>query len=161
MQFEVGQSVVYPGLGVGIVKAIESLEESGITYEVYTIKVLDDGSMVQVPLQSAGANGLRPVMGPDVLAQVDAVLRERPKKKKKETWNRRQRAFNEKIATGDPVEVATVLRDLSCERQGKPLSFGERRIYDRVLTLVVQELVHARDVDEDTIRRELDEIFKT
>ncbi len=160
MQYTVGDKVVVPALGVGIVKAIESLDMAGATYEVYTIKVLDDGSMFQVPVQSASANGLRPIMGPEALAQVDAVLRDHDIQPRREPWNQRFRAYNSQIASGDPVEVARVLRDLSCIQQGKALSSGERRIYDRAHTLVVQELVHARDVDEPTIRRELNAIFE-
>ncbi|MBW1878831.1 MAG: hypothetical protein JRJ84_10755 [Deltaproteobacteria bacterium] len=64
-----------------------------------------------------------------------------------------------KIKTGDPLEVAAVLRDLALLRQGKTLSFGERKMFDQAHSLIVQELAVARDANEDLIKEEIEEIF--
>jgi hypothetical protein len=66
-----------------------------------------------------------------------------------------------KIKTGDPLEVAAVLRDLAILRSEKSLSFGERKMYDQAHNLLVQEVAVARDVDEKLIQDEIEHIFET
>ena len=64
-----------------------------------------------------------------------------------------------KIKTGDPLEVAAVLRDLALLKSEKALSFGERKMYDQAHSLIVQEVAVSRDVDEKVINKEIDDIF--
>ncbi len=64
-----------------------------------------------------------------------------------------------KIKTGDPLEVAAVLRELARLKNEKTLSFGERKMYDQAHSLIVQELAVAKDVDEQVIKDEIEAIF--
>ncbi|MEL6349237.1 MAG: hypothetical protein AAFV53_39400, partial [Myxococcota bacterium] len=63
------------------------------------------------------------------------------------------------LHTGDPLEVSKVLRDLSLLRHSKTLSFGERKMYDKAHTLLTQEIAVTRDTDEETIAKEIEDIF--
>ena len=65
-----------------------------------------------------------------------------------------------KIKTGDPIEVAKVLRDLAIMKMEKNLSFGEKKMYDQARGLLVQEISCAKDVEESVIDGELDALFK-
>jgi CarD family transcriptional regulator len=64
-----------------------------------------------------------------------------------------------KIKTGDPLEVAAVLRDLAKLKSEKTLSFGERKMYDQAHSLIIQEIAVAKDVDEKVVKAEVDAIF--
>ena len=101
----------------------------------------------------------REVMPGDMVEQVYEVLRDREKPADKQTWNRRYREYTKKITTNDPIEVGAVLRDLAVLRLGKTLSFGERKMYDRAHGLIVQEIAAVRDVDEEVIKKEIEELF--
>lgn len=159
MRFQVGEKAVYPAHGVGVIKDIQNLELEGQTYETYVLKILDNGMTIQVPVDNADAIGLREIIPVEAVERVYEVLRDRDTPADKQTWNRRYREYMNKIKTGDPLEVAAVLRDLALLKADKTLSFGERKMYDQAYSLVVQELAVARDVDEQDIRTEIAEIF--
>jgi CarD family transcriptional regulator len=160
MTFNVGDKAVYPAHGVGVIKDIERIELDGSIYEMYVLKILDNGMTIKVPVQNADAIGMRGVIPMDAVAKVREVLLDRSKPTDKQTWNRRYREYMTKIKTGDPVEVAEVLRDLALLKSQKTLSFGERKMYDQAHSLIVQELSVAKDVDENVVRDELEEMFK-
>jgi len=160
MTFDIGDKAVVPALGVGIIKEIEALEMDGATYEMYVIKILDNGLTYKVPVNNTGANGIREVIPVDAVEKVYDVLKDRDTPADKQTWNRRYREYMNKIKTGDPLEVAAVLRDLARLKGEKTLSFGERKMYDQAHSLIVQELSVARDVDEQAIKDEIEDIFK-
>ncbi len=161
MKFEIGDKAVVPALGVGIVKDINSLVMEGTNYDCYVIKILDNGLQYEVPVNNVGANGIREVISLDAVEMVYNVLRDRSKKPDKQTWNRRYREYMNKIKTGDPLEVAAVLRDLARLKAEKTLSFGERKMYDQAHVLIVQEIAVARDVDDQVIKDEIEHIFET
>ena len=159
MPFNVGDKAVYPKHGVGIIRDITEMQLEGTSYKCYVLKILDNGMDVMVPVDNADAKGMREVIPPDAVDRVYEVLRDRSSPTDKQTWNRRYREYSAKIQTGDPLEVAAVLRDLALLKSEKQLSFGERKMYDEAHSLIVQELAVARDTDEGTIKREIDGIF--
>jgi CarD family transcriptional regulator len=160
MQFKVGDKVVFPPHGVGIVRDIASEAFDGKSYQLYIITTLEDGSDHGVVTDHAGERGMRKVIEPESVEKVYEVLKDHSKPTNKQTWNRRYRDYLQKIVSGDPLMLAAVLRDLARLRVEKTLSFGERRMFDRAQHLVVQELAVARDVDERVIEKEIEEIFK-
>jgi CarD family transcriptional regulator len=159
MEFKVGDKAVYPGHGVGVVQAVESIDLGGATATVYVLKILDNGMTIKVPIQNASALGMRNVISMTQVDKVYVVLKDRDVPADNQTWNRRYREYLNKIQTGDPIEVGKVLRDLALLRAQKNLSFGERKMYDQASTLLIQEIAVAKDVDEATVRAELDIIF--
>ena len=160
MKFNIGDKAVVPALGVGIIKGTSSEDIDGECYELYVIKILDNGLTYKVPVDNTGANAIREVIPASAVEMVYEVLRDRSKPADKQTWNRRYREYMNKIKSGDPLEVSAVLRDLARLRSEKTLSFGERKMYDQAHSLIVQELAVARDVDEQSIKKEIEEIFK-
>ena len=159
MEFEIGDKAVVPSHGVGIVKDITEVDVDGEAYKMYIIKILDNGLTYSVPVDNLGANGIREVIEPGAVDQVYEVLRDRDTPADKQTWNRRYREYMNKIKTGDPLEVAAVLRDLARLKSEKTLSFGERKMLDTARNLLVKELSIARSHSEDRIMDELKDIF--
>jgi CarD family transcriptional regulator len=160
MSFNIGDKAVVPALGVGIIKEIEALDMAGTQYEVFVIKILDNGLTYKVPVNNTAAVGIRELIPVDAVERVYDVLRDRESPTDKQTWNRRYREYMNKIKTGDPLEVAAVLRDLALLKGEKALSFGERKMYDQAHALIVQEVAVTRDVDEKIIHQEIDKIFE-
>lgn len=159
MEFKVGDKAVYPGHGVGVIQAVETLDIAGERATMYVLKILDNGVTVRVPIQNAGALGMRNVISQEQVAKIYDVLKDRDVPADNQTWNRRYREYTNKIQTGDPLEVGKVLRDLALLRGAKNLSFGERKMYDKASTLLIQEIAVAMDTDEATIKSEIDTIF--
>ncbi|MFT5685757.1 MAG: CarD family transcriptional regulator, partial [Myxococcota bacterium] len=160
MEFQVSEKAVYPGHGVGVITDIQKFELEGLVSEVYVLRILDNGLTISVPLQNASALGMRRVMSAEQVKKTFETLKDWDVPPDKQTWNRRFRQYTAQLHTGDPLEVGKVLRDLSLLRKKKPLSFGERKMYDKAHTLLVQELAVTRDIDEETIASEIELIFK-
>jgi CarD family transcriptional regulator len=159
MPFDIGDKAYVPNHGVGIVKEIQTVDLGGASYQMYVIKILDDGLTYFVPVDGVGANGIREVIPSEAVDKVYEVLRDTDTPANNQTWNRRYREYSTKIKTGDPLEVAAVLRELARLKVEKTLSFGERKMYDQAHSLIVQELAVAKDVDEQVIKDEIEAIF--
>lgn len=161
MEFEIGDKAVVPALGVGIIKEIEELDLGEEVYQCYVIKILDNGLTYKVPVNNTESNGIRKVIAAGQVEEIYDILRDRDTPADKQTWNRRYREYMNKIKTGDPVEVAAVLRDLARLKIEKTLSFGERKMYDQAHSLIVQEVAVAKDKDEQVIKVEIDALFES
>lgn len=159
MEFKVGEKAVYPAQGVGTIKGIETTDIEGARQTLYVLRIMDTGVVIRVPVQNAGAIGMRKVISREHVDKVYEVLRDRDVPTDNQTWNRRYREYLNKIQTGDLIEVAKVLRDLALLKADKNLSFGERKMFDQARNLLVQEISVARDTDERSIEEEIDAIF--
>jgi len=161
VQFKVGDRAVYPAHGVGIIKGIEKVDlGDGNLQDVYICKILENGMTLFVPTGNADAIGMRAIISIEQAERVYDILRDRSTPPDNQTWNRRYREYMNKIKTGDPLEVAKVLRDLALMKLEKSLSFGEKKMYDQARTLLVQELSVAKTTDEPTIEQELEDLFE-
>lgn len=159
MEFNVGDKAVYPAHGVGIIRDVVTQDLDGERATFYVLKILDNGMTIKVPVQNARSIGMRSVINKDQVDKVYEILRDRDVPTDNQTWNRRYRDYMSKIKTGDPQEVAKVLRDLALLKSEKALSFGERKMFDQARNLLVQEIAVAKDSDEKTVGDEIESIF--
>lgn len=158
-EFEVGDKAVYPAQGVAEVVGIDTKEIMDTKHTFYVLRVLDSDKKIMIPVDKVENVGLRQIMNDKEIDEVYDILRERNVDLNTQTWNRRYRAYVEKIQTGSPFEIAEVLRDLNLLKFQKQLSFGEKKMLDTAKRLLVQELAIARDAEEDAVSEELDHLF--
>jgi CarD family transcriptional regulator len=157
--FKVGEKVVYPAHGVGVIESIQSKTISGTAKKFYMLRILDSDMTIMIPTENVGSVGLRRIIGRDMVAKVYKILRDKKVEIDQQTWNRRYREYTEKIKTGSVLEIAKVLRDLFVLKGDKELSFGERKMLDTARNLLVKELAIAKPHSEDKIMEELKTIF--
>ncbi len=157
--FKIGEKVVYPGHGVGIIEKMQARVISGREQKFYILRILDSGMTIMIPTDNLAVVGLRPVIGRDMVAKVYRILRTKKIEVDQQTWNRRYREYTEKIKTGSVIEIAKVLRDLFVIKADKELSFGERKMLDTAQNLLVKELSIASAYPEEKIVQDLKDIF--
>jgi len=157
--FKVGEKVVYPAHGVGVIDSIEDKVVSGTERQFYMLRILDSDMTIMIPTENVDSVGLRRVIGKDMVNKVYKILRDKKVEIDQQTWNRRYREYTEKIKTGSVLEIAKVLRDLFVLKGDKELSFGERKMLDTARNLLVKELSIARSHPEEKIMEELTDIF--
>ena len=145
--FEVGDNVVYPHHGAGVVLKRESRDMMGEKRDYLTINILHNNMTVMVPCENAEAAGLRKVIGEETVDEVLAVLRDDGTQMPK-NWNRRFKHNRDKIKTGDIFELAEVVRNLSIRDLDKGLSTGEKQMFGRAKKILASELMYARDMEE-------------
>jgi CarD family transcriptional regulator, regulator of rRNA transcription len=154
IEFEVGDSVVYPHHGAGRVLRKEKKEIMGERREYLTIKILHNDMTVMVPTENAALAGLRRVIGDETLKKVQAVLSDECSEMPK-NWNRRFKHNRDKIKTGDIYELAEVVRNLAIRESQKGLSTGEKQMFTRAKRILSSELTYALDLDEEQVEEHI------
>src|SRR5438309_9167599 len=157
--FKIGEKVVYPAHGVGVIEGVQTKVISGSERKFYMLRIVDSEMTIMIPTENVQTVGLRRIIGRDMVSKVYKILREKKVEVDQQTWNRRYREYTEKIKTGSVLEIAKVLRDLFVLKADKELSFGERKMLDTARNLLVKELAIARSFPEEKIMEELKTIF--
>jgi CarD family transcriptional regulator len=156
--YRVGDKVVYPHHGAGTVVKKEKREVLGEKREYLTIKILHNDMTVNVPSENAEAVGLRKVIGEDMVKVVVKALTgggtQMPK-----NWNRRFKHNRDKMKTGDILELAEVVRNLSLRDSEKGLSTGEKQMFVKAKKILASELMYAKDMDEEEAAEWLDDVL--
>jgi CarD family transcriptional regulator len=160
IEFEVGDSVVYPHHGAGTVIKKELKQVLGEEREYLTIRILHNEMTVMVPTANAQLAGLRRVVSEQTLARVLEILTE-PGSAMPSTWSRRVKHNRDKIKTGDVCELAEVVRNLAIREHQKGLSTGEKQMYTRARQVLASELMYALDMDEVQVEAHLAEVILT
>jgi CarD family transcriptional regulator len=158
-EFSKGDLAVYPAHGVGYIESIESKEINGDTMNFYMMKIVENGMVIMIPTSNVESVGLREVIPEAEVPEVYKVMQEKGHTSDNQTWNRRYREYMDKIKTGSIYDVAEVFRDLFQLKLEKDLSFGERKLLDTAQNLLVQELSMAKDIDEKSMMKEIENLF--
>lgn len=157
--FKVGDMAVYPTQGVGVIEDIESREYSGHSQKFYVLRIVDSDMRIMIPVGNVGNVGMRRLIDQKHIINVFDALAEPNDTGKIASWSRRQREYNDKLKTGDLLEVAEVLRDLYQISSEKELSYGEKKVLEQARKLLVTEVALAEGEKEDQITKRLENIF--
>lgn len=160
MEFQVGDTVVYPHHGAAVVEAIEQREMNGQTLEFLVLQIHQSDLVVRVPAKNAELVGVRDVVDDEGLQTVFGFLRETDVEEAG-NWSRRFKANQERLASGDVNKVAEVVRDLWRRDQGKGLSAGEKRMMAKARQVLVGELALAENKAPEKSEALLKEIEET
>jgi CarD family transcriptional regulator len=158
IEFEIGDSVVYPHHGAGRVIRKEMKTVLGESREYLTIKILHNEMTVMVPTANAAVAGLRRVIDPETCQKVLGLLQEESTDIPG-NWNRRFKHNREKIKTGDVYELAEVVRNLAIRENSKGLSTGEKQMYTRAKKVLCSELMYALELDEEQVDVHITELM--
>lgn len=157
--FDIGDKIVYPMHGAGIIVAIEEKEILGDKKKYYVMKMPMGEMKVMVPIDNIEDIGIREVINNQEVEQVLAVLGD-DETKMPQNWNRRYRANMDKIKSGDIYEIANVVRNLMIRDKEKGLSTGERKMLNNAKQMLISEIVLAKDIDQPEVERLIDDVVK-
>ena len=150
MDYKIGEKVVYPNHGVGVIEQISYGMLNGRTEKYYMLRISSSGLKVMVPESNSIAVGLRPVIRPAETGKVLNYL-EKGKFNSHHDWKHRFKENSERMRTGALIEVAAVLKSLVALSRSKPLSFREKKMLERAKFLLVSELATARNTSAQNI----------
>jgi CarD family transcriptional regulator len=147
MTFTVGETVVYPHHGAALIEEIKTRTIRGEDKIYLKLKVAQGDLTIEVPAENVDLVGVRDVVGAEGLERVFDVLRAPYK------------ANLEKLASGDVIKVAEVVRDLSRRDADRGLSAGEKRMLAKARQILVSELALAEHTEEEKAEAILDEVL--
>jgi CarD family transcriptional regulator len=148
MDYKIGDKVVYPNHGVGVVEQMSFGVLNGRTERYYMIRIVSSGLRVMVPHTNAIAVGLRSVVRSNDTSKVLGFL-EKGKLNSHHDWKHRFKENSERMRTGSLLEVAVVLKSLVSLSCNKPLSFREKKMLERAKYLLVSEMATARNLTSE------------
>ncbi|HEY8963904.1 MAG TPA: CarD family transcriptional regulator [Alphaproteobacteria bacterium] len=158
VDFRTGDYVVYPAHGVGTIEGVETQSIAGMSVTLYAISFEKDRMRLKIPVQKAQTAGLRKLSTGDRLK--DALKTLTGKAKIKRTmWSRRAQEYEAKINSGDPVQIAEVLRDLRRPKDDTEQSYSERQIYQSALERLAREVAAVERIAEDKAVARLEDVL--
>src|SRR5712671_3149751 len=138
MDYKIGDKVVYPNHGVGVVEQISYGVLNGRTERYFMIRIVSSGLRVMVPQSNAMTVGLRSVIRSTESTKVLGFL-ETGKLNSHHDWKHRFKENSERMRTGSLLEVAVVLKRLVSPRRSKPFPLREKKMLERAEYLLVSE----------------------
>ncbi len=139
MSFLVGEKVVYPNQGVGVIENINTRDVAGQAQSFYQLKIVANNLMVMVPVKNVGDVGLRRLIKKEEVNKVLSYLREKEVNSYID-WKNRFKENSDKMRTGCIFEVADVLKSLALLSKNRTLSFREKKMLEKARFLLVSEL---------------------
>lgn len=152
--FQIGDKVVHPMHGAGIVESIVQKEVNGVTREYYILKLPVRSMVVMVPTEHSGEIGVRPVMGSAEADRILASISQLPVEAVS-SWNRRYRMNMERMKSGNLFEVARVVKSLTLRENDRGLSTGERKMLHAAKQILISELVMSKDSSYEDMEEQI------
>lgn len=149
IMFNIGDKVVYPMHGAGVIQDIEEKNILGEKTSYYIIKMPGEVK-VMVPTSKAKEMGVRDIINGETASKVFKVL-ETNCTEMSMNWNKRYRDNMEKMKSGDIYEIADVVRNLSFKQKEKGLSTGEKKMLNNAKQILVSELVLAEHASQEEV----------
>lgn len=155
MSYGVGDKVVYPMHGAGIIVAIEEREASGETVKYYDIEFPYGKLHLMVPMANIEQLGIRDVMAAEMVPAVLAHLKETGGESMNHNWNKRQRENLDKIRSGNIFEVASVYKFLYLRDAARALSTGEKKMLTNARHILFSELALSGGIDAALVEKQV------
>lgn len=146
--FQVGDKIVYPMHGAGVIEDIEEREILGETQQYYVLNLSHSTMQVMVPMEKTSIIGIREVVDPDTLEKALLILHDG---EPDDSVNRHQRYHlnMKKMKTGDICESAQVIRDLMFLNKNKKLGTEDKFMLDNARRIFISELILVKGFEEE------------
>lgn len=150
-EFVIGEHVVYPLQGVGIIRNIEERNFRG-TPTLYYVIYLDISDMtVKIPVAKSSEMGIRGIVDKkEALEAIDTISKEF--KQPPVDWKARYQMNVELLKEGSINSIAKVVQTLYHRSKVKELPVQERRLYDSALRILIDEAAYSLDKEKDEIQ---------
>lgn len=158
MDYNIGDKIVYPMHGAGIIEAIEEQEIMGAKQTYYIMRMPIGDMKVMIPTRTAEEIGVRDVIDKEEADKVLASFRACPTEIDA-NWNRRYRDNVAKIKSGNIYEVVQVVKNLMFREKSHGLSTGDRKMLNSAKQILVSELVIAKSLKQSEVENIMNEII--
>ena len=141
MTFKIGDNIVYPMYGAGIITDVVEKDFLGEKRSYYCVSLPYCRMEAQVPVDNCEKLGVRDISDKKKIDEVITVLKG-DTEPMNPNWNKRYRDNTDRMRTGDILEVAAVVRNLVRTDRTKPLSTGEKKLLSTAKQILESELIY-------------------
>ena len=153
--FQIGDKVIYPNHGLGVVQGIETKTILGTTCGFYHLRMVANETTVLVPVDNVDGVGLRRAIGDEEIDRLFGLLGD-GKIDNHQNWKGRFKDNSDRMRTGSIYDVVEVLKNLTFLARSKNLSFREKRMLDRAKFLVISEISEVAREKSEMIEQKVD-----
>ncbi|WP_096200657.1 CarD family transcriptional regulator [Bacillus sp. FJAT-45350] len=156
--FEIGDKVVYPMYGAGIIKDIEEKEILGEKQQYYIFNMTHSNMEVSIPMGNSSNLGIREVVDDETIENVLSVFTDGEPDM---TVNRHQRYHSnmKRMKSGDIQEVAHVIRDLMMLSKDKKIGTEDKNMLDNALQILTSELILVKEITQEEATELINEVM--
>jgi len=162
--FKIGDKVIYPNHGLGVVEKVEEKTILGTTCGFFHLRILSNETTVLVPVANVDNVGLRRAITDEEVERLFQLLGD-GKIDNHQNWKGRFKDNSDKMRTGSIYDMADVLKSLTFLAKSKSLSFREKRMLDRAKSLIISEISEVMQTTqqaiEDRVNEQLEKCFMT
>ena len=153
--FSVGDLVVHPMHGAGVIDAIVQEKVAGSTQDYYVFKMPVGGLLLKIPTANSQAIGIRSIIQRPEAEALIAAIPSMPVEENS-NWNKRYRENMARLKSGDLYEVARVIKGLLFREKRRGLSNGERKMLHSAKQILLSELVLAEDSGYEELEKRVE-----
>ena len=154
MRFAVGDKVVYPNHGVGVVEEIRMRQIVGAEQEFYHLRIFSNETTVMVPVGNSRTVGLRKLFDKKQITELFEHLRS-PEIDSYSNRKGRYKENAEKMRSGHLFDMADVLKNLVNLSKRKALSYREKQMYEKARYLIVSEIAIVESAEESDVQERI------
>ena len=153
--FSVGDFVVHPMHGAGVIADIVQERVAGATQDYYVFRMPVGGLLLKIPVANSTAIGVRNIISP---AEAAALVSAIPglTVEVNSNWNKRYQENMLRLKSGNLYEVARVIKTLMHRDRMRGLSTGERKMLHNARQILISELVLTENCTYDLVEKEID-----
>ena len=159
LQFDIGDKVIYPNHGLGVIERIEDKTILGTTCGFYSLRMATSDTTVLVPVDNVGDVGLRRAIADSEVKKLFTLLGN-GKIENHQNWKGRFKDNSDKMRTGSIYDVVDVLKSLNHLSQSKNLSFREKRMLDRAKFLVISEISEVINESDEVVEERVEKALE-
>jgi len=157
--FNIGDKIVYPIHGAGVIESIEEKEILGSKNKYYIMRMPIGDMSVMIPLDNIETLGIRTIIDKSDSRKVLDILSQEPTEMSK-IWTKRYRENEMKIKTGNIYEIAEIVKNLMAMDRAKKLSAGEKKILSNARSILLSELMLVLEMESQEVERLLEGTVK-
>ena len=158
MLYQIGDKIVHPMHGAGIIDSIVRKKMNGVTRDYYNLRLPNSSMMVLIPTDHTDEIGVRPVVDPAYADEIIQSIRNIDVDVT-QNWNHRYRENMVRLKSGDLTEVARVVKSLMLRENGRSLSTGERKMLHSAKQILISELVLSKNCSYEDMEVCINEAF--
>lgn len=152
--FQIGDKIVYPMHGAGVIEAIEEKEILGVKQLYYVINIRN----MRVMFLKGYKIGIRPIVDLDILEDLFANFNEGISDSTLNP-NQRYRSNLNKMRSGDIYQGAQVIRDLTNMGKKRALASGDKAMLDNAQQILISELILVKGIAQEQAVNLLNEVI--
>jgi CarD family transcriptional regulator len=139
---KIGDKVIYPNQGLGVVEAIQEQAYNGERFTVYNLRIICNNTLVTVPSTTVLELGIRRPVAEESIRKIFQYMGNGDVDVTTD-WKGRYKEHINLMKSGTLLDMATVLKSLYYLSLQKPLSFREKKMMEKAKELIVSEISEA------------------